>query len=137
MINFVMKKFVKNLNDLSLSANERAILRDDFLARTGICASEEQPPLKSSFILTSPKKQTNDNINFELQLVEEPFNKNSKREKKDQKNLPNSRRDEIIQAIKQDVMVKVNLNIFDGNKINEQAVTPETYVIMKVARSKK
>jgi hypothetical protein len=53
MINHVLKKFVDNLNGVSLSANERAFLRKDFLSRTGLPNLIQCPSVPSPFVITS------------------------------------------------------------------------------------
>lgn len=58
MINFTLRKFIKNLKGVSLSDDERAFLRKDFLTRTdlpGLSQQEirKQPWVESLFIFQS------------------------------------------------------------------------------------
>lgn len=131
MINFVLKTFLKKLNSISLSADERAILRRDFLTRTGLPDLEEQPSLRSSFVLVSPKNRMGGEVvgrlSFELHLVEGNFDG-------EEQNIDDNMN---VRTFENDVMVKFKLNVLGGDKINKRAVTPETFVIMKVARQNK
>jgi hypothetical protein len=128
MINFVLKKFVKKLNNLSLSANERAAMRGDFLTRTGLCAYAQEPSLKCTFVITPSKKGVkngSNKVDFDLQLVEDCLNTSNSNSKVTQKlNLDN---ETMIEPIDRDVMLKVSLNVLDG---------PKTFVLMKVSPSK-
>jgi hypothetical protein len=119
--NFVLKKFVKNLNNVALSDNERAVLRNNFLKLTGLHDLPKQPSLKSSFVLTSPKTQS-----FELRIVDGCPSETEQDQKEEQRGKTK------IQPMKQGVIMKINLNVLD-NKDNEQTVTPETFVVIKVA----
>ena len=120
MINYVLKKLVKDLNTNSLSAGERAVMRSDFLAKTGLHSSVEQPSIRSSFVLSSSKSKVpsrHPKNNFKLEFIED-----------DADGVKNNQESEAgIQHIEDEVMVKVYLD--------EPFCTPETCVILKIAPS--
>lgn len=118
MINYVLKRFVKNLNGVSISADEHAVLRSNFLALTGLPALAKRPPLKPFFTLIQSKSHSH----FKIRLVEK---RHSEHEKDDQEDFK-------IQKRKSGAIVKVNLEVFDENKTDEKLVTPEAFVVMKI-----
>lgn len=129
MIKLLLKKFVDNLNKVSLSTTERDALRKDFLARTGLRAAVRRPSLKSSFVLAS-----SDDSNFELQLVEDGSSEAKRFNRRNLQNL-DYKKETRVQNVSNGAMIKVRLNVINEADPGGQPCTPETCVILKVVRS--
>ena len=98
MIKLVLEKYVKQLNDLSLSTDEQSALRKDMLAKTGLPAIPMWPAVKSYFRIASSKVPTRYNLTLA----------NERHDGKDEFKVGRD-----VRAVIKDLILRIDLNVFD------------------------